>query len=75
MKGIRSMIESLQIGKLTTLQFKNNFGNLNIGNFQFWQLTVLATFNFKTFSFDNFQFRLFSSKIFECVPRTTENRQ
>ena len=50
----------------------------NFGNFQFWQLSILATFNFgnlqfwqlsilATFNFNNFQFRIFASKIFQFL--------
>ena len=61
----------------------------NFGNFQFWQLAILATCNFgnlqfwqltiwqlsilTTFSFDNFQFWLFSSKIFELIQQQEEH--
>ena len=58
----------------------SNFGNLttyqlSILNVQFWELTILATFNFcnlqfwlLSFQFWQFQFRLLSSKIFEWAP-------
>ena len=70
-----SILTLFDFGNLAIFIFHNSgtFGNFqfcqlsivatsNFDNFQFWQLSILTTF-----SFDNFQFRLFSSKIFEWV--------
>ena len=45
----------------------SNLATYFFGNFQFWQLAILTTFNPNNFHFDNFQFWLLSSKIFELI--------
>ena len=52
----------------------------NFGNFQFWQLAILATYNLTIFNPNNFQFWQFSilaifKQNFWIDPRTTRRRR